>query len=409
MSTQNPPPHSRSGPFEPEVSRSVGTESASDAGTDSGTEMGAESSNSGPLDAASASAARSQARMSYKFQRLREKLRQAVVTGELSGKLPGERALAKRFHVNAKTLSKALTDLAAEGVLDRSIGRGTYVKGSAPAVAAPGRWLVLCDSASGPEHQSIACLIDQLRRGNPDLQLATGASAADMRPSFLNSFGAVIDVASDTPESFLRDLVVRNLPVVAVNREPKTYSTHAVLVDAALGAARITRDLLLAGHRHLAVVEPAGSGTVSHAVRQAATRYARDAVVDTFLPADVEHGGGVSAIREAGITAVVCDCVRSATCAKAALARHEMAVPGGLSLAAVGCMCGGPAACPCSGYYVDCVPLADAVVGLLREAPTRPTTLWMAGEFVDRGTLAPTDLPNGHGDPTAFRFGDAVA
>src|SRR4051812_39896521 len=156
-----------------------------------------------------AAASESQSRMSYKYQRLREKLRQAVVTGELSGKLPGERALAKRFHVNAKTLSKALTDLAAEGVLDRSIGRGTYVKGSAPAVAAPGRWLVLCDSASGPEHQAIGCLIDQLRRGNPDLQLATGASAADMRPSFLNSFGAVIDVASDTPESFLRDLVVR--------------------------------------------------------------------------------------------------------------------------------------------------------------------------------------------------------
>src|SRR5881394_1934301 len=73
--------------------------------------------------------------MSYKFQRLREKLRAAIASGELSGKLPGERALAKRFHVNAKTLSKALTDLAAEGLLDRSIGRGTYVKGSAPAPA----------------------------------------------------------------------------------------------------------------------------------------------------------------------------------------------------------------------------------------------------------------------------------
>src|SRR5712675_2902187 len=83
--------------------------------------------------------------LSYKFQRLREKLRHAIASGELSGKLPGERALAKRFHVNAKTLSKALTDLAAEGLLDRSIGRGTYVKGSVPAPdAKDGRWLVLC-------------------------------------------------------------------------------------------------------------------------------------------------------------------------------------------------------------------------------------------------------------------------
>src|ERR1700722_18351557 len=81
--------------------------------------------------------------LSYKFQRLREKLRQAISSGELNGKLPGERALAKRFHVNAKTLSKALTDLAAEGILDRSIGRGTYVKGSAPQPSTQGRWLLL--------------------------------------------------------------------------------------------------------------------------------------------------------------------------------------------------------------------------------------------------------------------------
>src|SRR5688572_3183316 len=70
-------------------------------------------------------------RLSYKFQRLRERLRTAITSGELSGKLPGERELAKRFRANPKTLSKALTDLAAEGLLDRSIGRGTYVRGSA--------------------------------------------------------------------------------------------------------------------------------------------------------------------------------------------------------------------------------------------------------------------------------------
>src|ERR1700730_6954512 len=89
--------------------------------------------------------------LSYKFQRLREKLRQAITSGELSGKLPGERALAKRFHCNAKTLSKALTDLAAEGLLERSIGRGTFVKGSKeePA-AAKSPWLLLSDAATDP-------------------------------------------------------------------------------------------------------------------------------------------------------------------------------------------------------------------------------------------------------------------
>src|SRR5688572_2727685 len=178
--------------------------------------------------------------MSYKFQRLREKLRAAIASGELSGKLPGERALAKRFHVNAKTLSKALTDLAAEGVLDRSIGRGTYVKGTAPAPGGGGRWLLLCDE----DDADALILLEHLRRANPDTQSTCGGPAA--RPSFLNAFSAVIDAASATPEAFLRDLVVRNLNVVAVGREPRMYSMHAVLVDTALGAARIGRDLILA-------------------------------------------------------------------------------------------------------------------------------------------------------------------
>src|SRR3954454_7819111 len=128
---------------------------------------------------ASASGAPASNRMSYKFQRLREKLRHAVTSGELSGKLPGERALAKRFHVNAKTLSKALTDLAAEGLLDRSIGRGTYVKGTAPTSSAPARWLVLCDD---PNDSTIGCLLEELRRAHPDFHVALSASVAQMRP-----------------------------------------------------------------------------------------------------------------------------------------------------------------------------------------------------------------------------------
>src|SRR5438045_559041 len=92
-------------------------------------------------------------RLSYKFQRLRERLRQAIASGELHGKLPGERQLARRFRVNAKTLSKALTDLAAEGLLERSIGRGTFVKGSTDSASssasgnttATERWLIVCD------------------------------------------------------------------------------------------------------------------------------------------------------------------------------------------------------------------------------------------------------------------------
>src|SRR2546430_14008438 len=90
-------------------------------------------------------------RLSYKFQRLRERLRQAIGSGELSGKLPGERQLSRRFKGNAKTLSKALTDLAAEGLLERSIGRGTFVRGQQnQGQASEGKWLNVCDADQNP-------------------------------------------------------------------------------------------------------------------------------------------------------------------------------------------------------------------------------------------------------------------
>src|SRR5687768_3092326 len=105
--------------------------------------------------------------LSYKFQRLREKLRDAIASGELQGKLPGERALARRFNVNAKTLSKALTDLAAEGLLERSIGRGTFVRGTTPepAAAAADKWLLICDA-----DQLDAPIVKQLQAANPEAQ-----------------------------------------------------------------------------------------------------------------------------------------------------------------------------------------------------------------------------------------------
>jgi DNA-binding transcriptional regulator YhcF (GntR family) len=168
------------------------------------------------------------ARLSYKFQRLREKLREAISSGELNGRLPGERKLARRFRVNAKTLSKALTDLAAEGLLDRSIGRGTFVKGSASSSVAElaEKWLIICEP-----QQSDSTIIKKLLAANPQAQCSMGMPA--QRPSFLNPFKAVVIFSPNIPEAFIRDLIVRNIPVVVAGRQPGTpYSLIALTVPA---------------------------------------------------------------------------------------------------------------------------------------------------------------------------------
>jgi len=319
--------------------------------------------------------------LSYKFQRLRERLREAITKGELTGKLPGERSLAKQFQVNAKTLSKALTDLAAEGILDRSIGRGTYVKGTAPAAPSAERWLVLADNDTPEE------LLSSLRSKNAGLHVMTDA-VDRMRPSFINQFSAVIDLASNTPESFLRDLVVRNISVVAVGREPKMYSMNAVMVDAQLGASRLARQLLLAGHRKFAVATDRGETGFVQAVQQTARHFDESSTVDAIYPTEA------SAAVKAGATAVLCDSSATARDVAANLAKAGASA----EIMAAGISNGDSTV---SGYYVSTDEIATAVASLLTPTQsTRPSVLWLAGTYANRGTTAmpvpiPTSSPAG--------------
>jgi hypothetical protein len=330
---------------------------------------------SGPIPESKSSPVRTRRRkdgLSYKFQRLREKLRKAIADGELDGKLPGERALARRFLVNAKTLSKALTDLAAEGLLDRSIGRGTYVKGSAPqTLERAGKWLIVCD-----KEREGWTTVRAIKSANPQVSVVHDVAA--LRPSFLRQFDAVIDMGVNTPEGFLRDLVVRNVPVVAINREPDVYSINLVGPDRAMAAGLMARDLFMLGHRDIAVVETLPRSPAAHAVRHAAARYAADALVRMCGADDV-----VSAVRS-GATAVMCDCSSGASWVRAEL---ELADAGNVSLCAVGCCDDDP---PVSGYYANRRAVAEAVVDLLRSGGAsgqRPTAVWLATRYVDRGTV----------------------
>lgn len=315
-------------------------------------------------------------KLSYKFQRLRERLRSAIESGDLAGKLPGERQLARRFRANAKTLSKALTDLAAEGLLERSIGRGTFVKGSLRQSGGAEKWLLICspDDLETP-------LVHHLLRENPEIATATDTST--MRPSFLNPFKAVITFSRATPEAFLRDLVVRNMTVVLVGREPTTYSTHAVLVDRPLGATRLTREMLTQGHRRFFVVHRADQPYMLTAVRQTAARFDPQATVDGGNPEDV-----VAAV-ETGATAIICDSRKDSVLVRERLERAGLDVPSRVSVGAVGSRNG---ELVCSGYYVQPADKANAVLQLLRGPQShRPTTLWLTGQYIDCKTIAAAD------------------
>ncbi len=318
------------------------------------------------------SAARS-ARLSYKFQRLRERIRQSIVAGELSGKLPGERELARRFKANPKTMGKALTDLAAEGLLDRSIGRGTYVRGSAAEEKpSAGRWLILCDQADKD-----CPVIQHLLGSHAEVEIASVDSA--LRPSFINQFSLVIDFAKSTPESLHRDLLIRGIPVLVVEKESTGCRTNSILLDRAHAVAVLTRQMVLAGHRRILVVEQMMDGKSLQVAKTTALRYSPTVQVEGCT---IEQ---ITSVVNGEAAAILCEWRVNVARIRDLILRHPQLSQ--LSVAAIGVCVDEPAY---TGVYITPSELAAAAVRMLDDVPTyRPTTLWLTGRYIDRGTIRP--------------------
>jgi hypothetical protein len=315
-------------------------------------------------------------RLSYKFQRLRERLREAIETGVLSGKLPGERVLARQFRVNAKTLSKALTDLAAEGLLDRTIGRGTFVRGhAAEGEATLGKWLVIVQ----PGQESTG-VVQALVGINPEVQVVTDTGM--LRPSFLTGFTAVIDLGGASPEPTLRDLMLRSLKVVLIDSIPKTYSTHAVLIDRTFCAGRLTRGMLAGGVTHLAVCDATESADVLDSVRQSARQFG-----DTIKVESVSPDQAASAHRS-GATGFICSNFEEASMVVASLKAAGISVPQDASVAAMGFIGSAGAPHKASGFAVTSEQFTETVRQLICDAQVhKPMPVWLVGTYQDNGTM----------------------
>jgi GntR family transcriptional regulator len=70
------------------------------------------------------------------YQQVASHLRVLIAQGEigLEDPLPSVRALAERFGVTAVTVSRALDELRAEGLIDTRVGRGTFLRARRPVI-----------------------------------------------------------------------------------------------------------------------------------------------------------------------------------------------------------------------------------------------------------------------------------
>ncbi len=208
-------------------------------------------------------------KLSYKFQRLREQLRQAILQGEFEGQLPGERELGRRFRANAKTINKALCDLAGDGLVKRFIGRGTFVA-YAPGshIAMPQRRVVHWLTAAGPEPRAAAIrdllassLSDRGDRLEADLARPTRDGRLDVDSGFFRADRHVdaLVIATLSPlsrpsdnrpgENLLLSLARRQVPTMLFGSVCDAMKRHAVLPDYVAAGFRLAEYLFDLGTR----------------------------------------------------------------------------------------------------------------------------------------------------------------
>ena len=361
-------------------------------------------------------------RLSYKFQRLRERLREAISIGTLSGKLPGERTLAQRFHVNAKTLSKALTDLAAEGLLQRTVGRGTFVRAHLEAniTNSPetGNILILAPEESAGD--SIARkhpLVDAFVRRSAELsqrRLQPGSESepalssvpgivfandvSNLRPSFLAKFQAFVDIGGTAPEASIRDILLRGIKVILVDRLPRPFVCHSVLFEHVVPTTYLIKRLAAVGHQSIALAFAEVHSDVIDSVQWTIGQILPGVALTILSTEDQNHDELIDNLKSGkhACTAVVfSDFVVAGRFVDAA-EKSGIDVPGRLSVASIGLGCTEPPIADTTpdrevtGYAVRPGRVVDAIMELARTPmPVRPLPTWLVSTFCDRGTIGP--------------------
>jgi DNA-binding LacI/PurR family transcriptional regulator len=215
-------------------------------------------------------------RLSYKFQRLREQLRHALESGELSGQLPGERELGKRFDANAKTVNKALSDLASEGLVVRQIGRGTFAvpRSGVDASIVRSRTIrcLLSESSTVPHRLTVVDTVRSLLMSSGHRlvpMILAGAHhqnghslLSDWSTSERRETHGLISMPADPlsggsarlGEGTIGEVVRRHIPTVLIGALSESAKLSSVTPDYMDAGFRLTEHLILSGADRLLVL-----------------------------------------------------------------------------------------------------------------------------------------------------------
>lgn len=343
--------------------------------------------------------------LSYKYQRLRERLRIAVKSGELTGKLPGERELARRYAANAKTINKALNDLAMEGLVYRHVGRGTFVASSSVSSPVQARarrfaWMVSTQLHLSDGEPLLSAIRESLEKVGHRIETIEmdededgGLLSGHLGHRHFRQFDGAL-LVSKPSSKLLDDLRRRRMSVVLLNNYAEAMRLPAVLPDRAHGAFVLCQHLVQLGHRRIALLVRAdclpGATAAEAGYRAAMAYYGLDEMPVTRVGRSVEWSDLAGASGSA--TAFICVPGQLGSVVKHLAAEAGVDVPGELSIAAIctpGEMCGQRESISCYEVEASCVLRWASELLTQRFSASQPPLIVVPGRFIDRGTLAP--------------------
>lgn len=177
---------------------------------------------------------------------------------EPGARLPTQRQLAEQLSTSQKVSEIALTELMAEGIIERRVGRGTFLALSHETLSMPGNGrrniYVLISNLRNPQFAEFAAELEVvLHQHKRRMRLVTsyGISSYGELANQMHEEGCGGIITFAMPATLKSYIRRRAIPAVQVLIEPSTceLTTHEILLDVGEQARLLTEHLLALGHR----------------------------------------------------------------------------------------------------------------------------------------------------------------
>lgn len=287
----------------------------------------------------------------YKYQNLKDYLIGKIRAGGFdgSGRLDSEPQLSERFSLSRNTIRQAIQELENEGYVYRIHGKGTFVRNATPANSRKIA-LMLYDTAymAHPVTGGLIRGIDEtLSRNGYILDiLASKRSFHDENLTRLaESYAGFLIGTYQLDELMLAELEKISLPHLFVKNYPINHDVHAARINFTHAGFLAAEHLIRTGCGNLSLIYPGDKIAISAEFREgvysAALEYGARLRRENIFTADFSDRLAVPEIcaellrHEDRPDGVICASDELAITLLAELKRHEISVPGDISV--IGC------------------------------------------------------------------------